>query len=634
MTIFLIKLSLCWGFFALLYSLLLRHETFFRASRLYLLATMLLSIVLSALPGEQIPAIVYESGEPMLTLPTFTVGLQQAATATNHWQNIDFLWMIYWIGVLVTATRMLLGLVQLARMIKRGHRALLPDGTRIIHSAAVQTPFSFFRWIFIPKSSSTQPLSFSADSMLAHEREHVLGWHSADVLLGELLCIIFWFHPLAYWYKRALRAVHEYLADAAASRLSDIKQYGLLLIGQSQSGMPIAFANHFYQSPLKQRLVMLTKKTSSPIRALKFGLAFPLAMLFAMVFRQAPAIAQAGNDLVKTVRVQGILLTEIPPEFPGGPAAMKTFLAAQLKSPLATLVSDQTMEVVVQFMVEADGQLSDIVAKPAGGDVGIETYLLDAEQAVRAMPKWIPAKDLEKEKSVRATTSISILFFRPAPPPPPPAPKAASVLPEFPGGMNAMFQYLMDNVKYPETAKQANAEGTVILSFVVLEDGGLTEITSLKTQQNNHPDLVAEAIRVVSMMPKWKPGVQEGKVVKMAYTLPIKFKLDEEPSKELFEVDTPPAFPGGEAEMMRFMGHNIQYPAEARNAKASGMVAIQFVVEKDGALSSFKTIASPRPDFGAEAIRVLQLMPKFTPAMKDGQPVRVRYTLPVRFELE
>ena len=78
MTIFLLKLSLCWTFFALLYTLWLRQETFFRANRIYLLGTAVLGLLLAALPAEQLPVPVDEGGMPVLSLPEFTVGIERS----------------------------------------------------------------------------------------------------------------------------------------------------------------------------------------------------------------------------------------------------------------------------------------------------------------------------------------------------------------------------------------------------------------------------------------------------------------------------------------------------------------------------------------------------------------------------
>ena len=115
MTLFLLKLSLCWGFFALLYALLLRQETFFRASRLYLLGTSILGIVLAAWPAEALP--VYDAGILSATLPVFTVGIQQVAQATNTWEQIDFLWVLYGLGLTITLTRLVWGFYKIIKIL-------------------------------------------------------------------------------------------------------------------------------------------------------------------------------------------------------------------------------------------------------------------------------------------------------------------------------------------------------------------------------------------------------------------------------------------------------------------------------------------------------------------------------------
>lgn len=671
MTIFLLKLTLCWGFFALLYSLLLRHETFFSANRAYLLGTAGLGILLSAWPAEQMPVPVDEGGVPVIVLPEFTVSIQQVEAATSTWQDVDLLWVAYWLGFALMAARVLWGLLKIVRMAVRGKSEKLPDGCLLIQTAEAKVPFSFFHWVFVPlenQLSESFKLSESSSTlMLAHERAHAKGWHSIDVLFAEVLCVVFWFHPLAHWYRRGLRTVHEYLADAAASRHADRKQYGLLLIGQSQSGMPVAFANHFFQSPLKQRLIMLTKKNSAPIRALKFGLVAPAACLFAMLFRQAPAIAQAvdekhlafvreleskgwmntdtvitfnpttyeekvqlvRNNLGPTVDENGKLVyqyTEVQPQFPGGPEAMIKFLQEHLRYPELAAKNGIEGSVAVTFVVDEDGNVLRPTGKMDLPNDSQRPLVEEAERVVKSMPKWVPAQ--HKGKKVRCSLCIPVNFKLPKS-----ASKSANVDPEFPGGMDALAKYLGVNLKYPEAAHKAKIEGTVFVEITIHEDGSL-EIGDVKynAPTPQYAELSNEAVRVVTSMPKWKPAVKDGKVVKSKYVLPIKFKLGG--AKEVSEVDSQPEYPGGQPELYKLLTTNIKYPEEAQKAGVEGMVVITFVVEKDGSLSTFESVKSPRQDFSDEIIRVMKLSPKWKPAMKEGKAVKVKYTLPFKFKLD
>lgn len=98
----------------------------------------------------------------------------------------------------------------------------------------------------------------------------------------------------------------------------------------------------------------------------------------------------------------------------------------------------------------------------------------------------------------------------------------AEKMPEFPGGMKELLKFLQDNLKYPENAMKNNVQGRVIVQFVVEKDGTLTEF---KVARSVDPDLDAEALRVLQTMPKWKPGMQRGKIVRVKFTVPVSFKL-------------------------------------------------------------------------------------------------------------
>lgn len=98
-------------------------------------------------------------------------------------------------------------------------------------------------------------------------------------------------------------------------------------------------------------------------------------------------------------------------------------------------------------------------------------------------------------------------------------------MPEYPGGPDEMHKFIAKNVKYPKSAIEKDKEGTVYVTFVIDTVGNITEARILRGVADA-PELDAEALRVVNMMPTWKPGTQNGRKVKTAYNLPIKFKLN------------------------------------------------------------------------------------------------------------
>lgn len=119
-------------------------------------------------------------------------------------------------------------------------------------------------------------------------------------------------------------------------------------------------------------------------------------------------------------------------------------------------------------------------------------------------------------------------------PPPPPKPKEEEAteeifvvveeMPEFPGGQSALMKYLSENIRYPVIAQENGIEGRVICSFVVERDGSITDVQVVRGVD---PSLDREAVRVIQSMPKWKPGKQRGKPVRVRFTLPIVFRLQQ-----------------------------------------------------------------------------------------------------------
>ena len=121
-------------------------------------------------------------------------------------------------------------------------------------------------------------------------------------------------------------------------------------------------------------------------------------------------------------------------------------------------------------------------------------------------------------------------IIREEPPPPPPPPvegKAYSIAeiteqPEFPGGDNAMYAWMAKNLQYPPIAQENGIQGTVVVSIIINKDGS---VSNIKVARGKDPALDKEAVRVVSKMPKWKPGKVNRQPVRVSYTLPVKFQL-------------------------------------------------------------------------------------------------------------
>ena len=203
-------------------------------------------------------------------------------------------------------------------------------------------------------------------------------------------------------------------------------------------------------------------------------------------------------------------------------------------------------------------------------------------------------------------------------------------MPEFPGGHKELVNFISSNLQYPAEACRAKTQGKVVVTFVVEPDGSVTNVGIAKGVAKILDD---EAIRVVSMSPKWKPGKIGGKPVRVQYNLPITFKLDDVESVHE-HVEQMPEFPGGQKALLKFLENNVRYPAVAFANKIQGRTIVSFVVEPDGSVDNVEVAKSSSSVLDEEAVRVVKKFPKWKPGMIDGKPVRVKYCVPVNFKLQ
>ncbi|MCB9043818.1 MAG: TonB family protein [Chitinophagales bacterium] len=237
---------------------------------------------------------------------------------------------------------------------------------------------------------------------------------------------------------------------------------------------------------------------------------------------------------------------ETPAEFPGGIVEMMKYLYGNFNYPEEAIEKEIEGIVVVSFMVNEDGSLGDyVIKKDIGGGCGEEVV-----RVLRTMPKFKPATKLQKpvkqlynvpvrlrlpeKQMIQADTTITSespqsdipeeIFVR----------EISSIEenvpveegPEFPGGQTALMRYVYENYKYPAEALEQNIQGLVVISFTVNEDGSLSNFEIKKDIGGGCGE---EALRVAKTLPNFsKPGMQNGKPVKVQYNLPIRLKIETE----------------------------------------------------------------------------------------------------------
>lgn len=221
---------------------------------------------------------------------------------------------------------------------------------------------------------------------------------------------------------------------------------------------------------------------------------------------------------------------------------------------------------------------------------------------------------------------------------------------EFPGGDQALLQWIQKNIKYPQEAADLGIQGRVLVSFIIETDSTISEVKVIKTPD---PSLSDEAVRLVQSMPKWKPARLNNKPVRSRYVIPIIFKLNEdkfnyvavnnitiEPEDtdndedKIYDiVEEPAEFPGGAEALMNWFAKNLRYPAKAQEYGIQGTVKVSFVINRDGYISDAKVHFTPDESLSKEALRLVNAMPRWKPARQGHKQVNSRFVMPVKFKL-
>lgn len=273
--IYSLKAGICLAVFYLFFKLLLSRETFHRLNRLVVLAALVLSFVL--------PLCVITVYRELPVLPeatTLPVPETVAAPAPVP-AEVPFPWEkvaggLFLLGTMGTLLWTLASLFGVLRLIRRGRREGLDDGSVLVRLDRPVTPFSWGRYIVL----SEQDMAENGTAIVLHERAHLRLRHSADLIITDLAGCLQWFNPAMWLLRRELRAIHEYEADEAVLESGvDARQYQLLLIKKAAGNRWYSVANSFNHSKLKNRIDMMLRKKSSRWAGAKALFLLPLTGL-------------------------------------------------------------------------------------------------------------------------------------------------------------------------------------------------------------------------------------------------------------------------------------------------------------------------------------------------------------------
>lgn len=283
--IFIAQTSIVFSLLYFFFHLFLRKLTFHKENRLLLLSLLPLSLVIPFL-GSLVPSFQ----EAMVEIPVFEeisfstpmIVKGTVTSPTTSISPISYLLWIYAAGVLFGLFRLFQSVLKLIRLrnnseihFKNGHQLILAD---------IPAIFSCFHWIFVPKNDLK---SYNAEIM-AHEKAHVRMRHTLDLIITECYVVFFWVNPAVYFFRKSLKAIHEYQADQEVLReYGDKISYLKLLQIQVHKIHSTRLYSHFYHPILKKRIDMITKHNSTSKTGILYMVFIPLIALLSMAFNTA-----------------------------------------------------------------------------------------------------------------------------------------------------------------------------------------------------------------------------------------------------------------------------------------------------------------------------------------------------------
>jgi len=485
MYVYLLQVLFLQTAFLVFYKLFLKRETFFLWNRMYLLSTAFLSLLL---PLVRVPAVEDYVARSISLSPVWLGGAapQNSMSFLKTTEGIPWIAVIYAVGVAVSLILFALKLFRLFRWIYRNPVLRFP-GYRVVLMSGRREAFSFLHYIFIDEELYRSPIR---NEIIEHEKRHIGARHTWDLLFFEILKIFLWFDPLVYLYQKEIKQVHEFTVDAQLLRHTSPEAYFQLILQETFRVSQISFLNPFFsRNQLKQRIMMQTHKTPAKRARSKMILfAVFLAALFV-------SIQACKRDAVQSSKDDGAV------------KITKEDLQKLDKDNIETVTISRNPDKVVLVMKSGEKYVY---------------YPDKSESTGKPFSFTFSPDELRNDKRFSLKDEVVLSYV--------------DVSPVYPGCEGESVEELRKcfsekvsrfvnehfNKKLLENRDFHKNVVVIFTQFLIDENGQVTDIRA----RSRYKDLEREAKRVLAMLPRMEPGKQDGKPVKVRYTLPIKFRVD------------------------------------------------------------------------------------------------------------
>lgn len=435
---YILKSGLCLFFLYGFYRIFLENEQFNKFNRFYLITILVFSFILPLLSFSY-SVKTYEMVEPGLeTILVAPSGSSVYSESLSHYLPVVLL-SIYLIGVLVFGIRLTRNLKAMFSEIRSNEKIEQYRYIMVLIKKRL-SPYSFLSYIFLNKEEYEN--GQISPAIIRHEKVHVDEKHSLDLLLIELLQVIFWFNPLFYWIKRSMKLNHEYLADKAVVK-NDLTpfQYSKLLFSYSSGHYHNSLSSPMSQSLIKKRILMITKTFSLKKLLLRLGLLVPVIAMCIYFF---------SNEIkANTVLITSESQMHMNAKFDQDPDVVSIKIEDQ------KLYVDGSEIAVNKFQSYLDSKLADLSDKEIS-DVGLKMKMINPDKAF--------LKEVNKVFSKTRMAKVTGMQMLPPPPPAPPVAKGAPEAPQPPNAPGSMDEEEIEMEIFEKNGKKKIIKKEIISS--------------------------------------------------------------------------------------------------------------------------------------------------------------------------
>ncbi|MDP4285381.1 MAG: energy transducer TonB [Bacteroidota bacterium] len=680
---YLLKVTICSGILFGYYYIALRNKAFHRWNRFYLLATIVISLIVPVMKinifsfGEQKGTVVQilqtisygdEAVIEYSRNSSFQLTTENVTVATYLLVCAAFLFVFF------------LSLIKIKRL-KKKYPATKFDDISFINTNAKGTPFSFFKSIFW--NNAIELNSKPGQQIFNHEIAHVKEKHSYDKVFMNIVLIFFWINPFFWLIRKELYMIHEFIADKDALEDSDINSFAEMVLQTVYPGQSFSLTNNFFYSPLKRRLLMLSKNKNPKVNYVSRLLVLPLTALVFFAFtlkvktvnkiNYTEAKPILGEMILKNIGLPESMPRGMDTTFPmnynyNGKKVRSMEVQSKSKNIKVTepvtkvTYEDGTSEMISKQEADKRGIVSPpspahlppnapVPPPPPPSATSVTFPLINDKVDIaysNGHTESITKKEAEKQGILSRITQNTPLDTIPD--------KVFTKVEneaEFPGGHEAWLKYIIRQIIKAQEKFTEKDFGTCLVKFIVNTDGSVSnvEATTMKGSQ-----LAKTAVEAVRKGPKWIPATQNGHTVAAYRLQPVTLSNPEknapstnsqksnqsgrvntsnEPKAIFTKLEQPASFPGGNSAWLKYITRAIQKNGNELIADkySLGVCRVRFTVSKDGKISDVEAVDKQGSKLADVSVNAIKQGPKWIPGEQNGHAVNSLVIQPVRFFL-